>query len=135
MRIFRQLFRDRSAAFAAVLILVQLLLVQAAASAFGCAATGASDLFGGPVICHGGAVTLPGDPSQTHDCCLDCQCGIACGAQVHLLASLPPQTDLGAAFALAESRRDWLPPLVERSGPRPPPVVVPAPRGPPSVSV
>ena len=131
MRIFRQLFRDRSAAFAAALILVQLLLVQSAAAAFGCAAMNAGDLVGTPVICHGGSATTPGEPSRTHDCCLDCQCGIACGAQVHLLATLPPQTDLGAAFTLAQYRQNGLPPLTERTGPRPPPVVVPAPRAPP----
>ncbi|MEX6508237.1 hypothetical protein [Jiella sp. M17.18] len=136
MGMFRQLLRDRATAFAAALILVQLLLVQAVASMFGCAAAGAAGIAGVTVICHGSLADTgsPGAPARPHDCCLDCQCGIACDSAAQLLADLPPQTDLGAAFVLAGAGADGFPPGRQTPETRPPPVILPQPRGPPFLS-
>lgn len=135
MNRFRQSFRDRVTAAAVIAFAVQLLLVQAMAAGFACGTAVAAEVPTGIVICHDGEARVAAGPAHVPanaaGCCLDCQCGTACGWQSGLPAALAPRVDLGPAFA--SLRATPMPPAPLAPTARPP-FVDPDPRGPPSFS-
>ncbi|MBC6716332.1 hypothetical protein H9Q09_08965 [Aurantimonas sp. DM33-3] len=136
MTTLRRFLADRSAALAAMLILTQLLLGQAAASGFACARMDASAAAGVTVICVGDGFetrSVPAaDPSE-HDCCVDCPSAAGCGQS----PALPAMADL-ASYAIAAGATDavvaWTP-SPAALGPRAPPPGLALQRGPPLLSV
>ncbi|MEF2072871.1 hypothetical protein [Consotaella aegiceratis] len=136
MDIFRQLFRDRSAALAAVVLLSQVLLLQGFTTAILCCQQAVGVAGDGIVICHADPdlADAANSASPRQDlpagCCLDCICGMTCAAHATLFAAIPPLNDIGDAWtvALAQPR----PGSDERPVQRPRLAgLVPVPRGPP----
>ncbi|MCQ8782969.1 hypothetical protein [Mangrovibrevibacter kandeliae] len=137
MRVIRALLRDRSASFAALVLAVQILLLQGLIGGMACSLGAASAGEAVQAICHGADTTAgtraPAGPARD-GCCQDCVCGVTCSTTAAALATLPPVNDLGAAYTL----RSVAPPLAALALldlPRPPEVgLKPDPTGPPAFS-
>ena len=117
-----------------MLIIVQIVLFQGFGALVACASADAATAAGVTVICHAGEQRTGDLPIGSHDCCIDCQCAVACSAGAVLLPSkgfsvafiLPPmRTDLGSCWTMGEAA----------IGPRAPPPGLPLKRGPPPLSV
>ncbi|MEF2549817.1 hypothetical protein VQ042_00360 [Aurantimonas sp. A2-1-M11] len=132
----RRFLADRSAALAAMLILTQLLVGQAAASAFSCARMDASVAAGMTVICVGDSFetrTAGAGENGDHDCCTDCPCAAGCGHGAAL-----PVPAAGGSYAIAVPMAGHVtawPTRIDAMGPRAPPRGLALQRGPPSHSV
>lgn len=135
MRVFRHILGDRVAGAGALVLAVQLLVLQAFFSSMTCGMTVAT---ASPIICHGLSAEAVADaPAPHHDrsggICLDCPCGIGCSAAA--LAEFAPEEGLGAAFSLVAGAGPRLADAHDADRVSPTLALAPDPRGPPTFSI
>ena len=132
---FRRFLADRSAALAMIVIVAQLLVMQAVTATFACAQMDAAKANGTLVLCHDdGSSVSAGDPETpgTHDGCFDCLCAVGCGHAPSILAATLIGEGLTVASGGEAAQAGW-PFALEASGPRAPPEGLALKRGPPSL--
>ncbi|SMC66220.1 hypothetical protein SAMN06297251_105223 [Fulvimarina manganoxydans] len=132
---FRRFLADRSAALAMIVIVAQLLVMQAVTATFACAQMDAAKAEGTLVLCHddGSSVSAGGPEAPgTHDGCFDCPCAIGCGPAPSILATALGGEGLAISHGVEAARTLW-PYALEASGPRAPPKGLALKRGPPSL--
>ncbi|MEN3792238.1 hypothetical protein [Fulvimarina sp. MAC3] len=137
MKPLRQLLADRLSALAMIVIIAQLLVLQAVAASYACAGMDATRAGGTLVLCHGEGTSASEQappPPQSHDCCTDCLCAIGCGHAPSALAASLDANNLPAAHFETDARLSW-PLAVDALGPRAPPEGLAYKRGPPALSV
>ncbi|WP_040488948.1 hypothetical protein [Fulvimarina pelagi] len=121
---------------ALIVVIAQLLVLQAVTAAYVCAGMDAAKASGTFILCHEAGTSVSDrapDHSGIHDCCTDCFCAIGCGHPPSVVAASLDTDGLIVARLETGTGPSW-PFTIDALGPRGPPRGLAYKRGPPALS-